>query len=94
MSGDDLEREVLDVGLDLRIVELVADEALHVEDGVDEVHRDLVLCSVTDETVSVGERDIRGPDEVARVVGDDLDTVELLDTDTRVGGSKIDSDSF
>lgn len=41
--GDDFEREVLHVGLDFSIVELAADEVLRVEDGVDEVHRDLVF---------------------------------------------------
>ena len=59
------------------------------KDGVDEVLRD-----VTNETLDVGERDIEGFDEVARVVGDDLNTVALPDADTRVGGSEIDSDSF
>ena len=48
---NDFEREVLHVGLDLRIVELAAEEALRVEDGVDEVHR-----GVTDQTLGVRER--------------------------------------
>ena len=44
------------------------------KDGVDEV-----LRNVTNETLDVGERDIEGFDEVARVVGDDLNTVALPD---------------
>lgn len=55
-EGVDLEGEVLDVGLDLRIIELATDEALRVEDGVDGVHRDLDLRG--DETLGVGEGDI------------------------------------
>jgi hypothetical protein len=48
--GEDLEREVLHVRLDLSVLESTADETLCVEDGVVGVHRDLVLRSVADET--------------------------------------------
>lgn len=74
---------MLHVCLDLRIVELAADEALHIEDGV---HCDLVLRGVTDETLDVGERVIGRGGPVILDVGDDIDTVVQLDTDTRVGG--------
>jgi len=50
------------------------------------VHGDLVLCGVTDETFGVGERNIGGSCPVALVVGDDLNTIILPDTDTAVGG--------
>lgn len=69
---DDLEKEVLHVGLDLSIVGLVADEALRIKDVVRGVHRDLVPRSVTDETLGVGEGDIRGGGTVTLVIGDDL----------------------
>jgi hypothetical protein len=46
---------VLHVGLDLSVGELATDEALCVEDGVDGVHGDLVLCGVTNETLGVSE---------------------------------------
>lgn len=70
--GDDFERKVLHAGLDLRIVELAAEEALCVEDGVDEVHR-----GVTDEMLGVGERDIGMDGAVTLIIGDDLDMVVL-----------------
>ena len=52
------------------------------EDGVDGVHGNLVLGGVADKPLGVGERDIRRRGAVALVVGDDLDTVVLPDTDT------------
>ncbi len=46
------------------------------------VHRDLILCGITDETLCVGEGDIRRCRSVTLVVGDDLNTIILPDTDT------------
>lgn len=53
---DDLEGEMLHVGLDLSVGELSTDEALGVEDCVDRVHGDLVLCGIADQSFGVGER--------------------------------------
>ena len=92
--ADDLEGEVLDVGLHLGIIEFAADETLCVEDGVVGVHGDLVLRGVTNETLGVGERDIRGGRAVTLVVRDDFDTVILPDTDARVRGAQVNADRF
>ena len=54
---DDLEGEVLHVGLDLRIGELATDQSLGVEDSVLGVHGDLVLGGITNQTLGVGESD-------------------------------------
>jgi hypothetical protein len=48
------------------------------------VHRHLVLCGITDETFGVRERNIGGGRPVTLVVGDDLDTIILPDTDATV----------
>ena len=50
------------------------------------VHRDLVLCGIADETFGVRERYIGRRCPVTLVVGDNLDTVVLPDTDTTVCG--------
>ena len=58
------------------------------------VHRDLVLRRVTDETLRVGKGDVGRSRAVTLVVGNDLDTVILPDTDARVGGAQVNADSF
>ena len=55
---NDLEREVLDIGLDFSIAELATNETLRVEDSVVGVHRDLVLRGVADQPLIVGEGDV------------------------------------
>jgi hypothetical protein len=75
---NDLEREVLHVGLDLGVVELAADEALGVEDGVVGVHGDLVLGGITNETLRVRESHERRGGAVALVIGDDFAAVREL----------------
>jgi hypothetical protein len=46
------------------------------------VHGDLVLGSISDETLTLGEGDIRGGRAVTLIIGNDLNTVVLPDTDT------------
>jgi hypothetical protein len=75
----------LHVLLDIGVVETTTDQSLGVEDGVGGVHGRDVLGRVTDEPLLLGERDIRGGGSVTLVVGDDLDSVVLPYTDTRVG---------
>ena len=90
---DDLEWEVLHVGLDLWVGELAADETLGIEDSVGWVHGDLVLGGITDETLGVGESDERWGGAVTLVVGDDLNAVISVDTHTGVGGTQINTDA-
>ena len=58
----------LHVGLNLGVGELASNEALGVEDGVVRVHRDLVLGSISDEALRVGEGDIRRRGAVSLVL--------------------------
>ena len=92
--ADDLEGEVLDVGLHLSVIEFATDETLRIEHGVMGVHGNLVLRGITNETLGVGERDIRGGRAVTLVVRNDFDTVILPDTDARVRGTQVNADRF
>ena len=102
---EDLEGEVLDIGLDFCIGEFATNETLGIEHAEDDdqhddrlmtkeaghsrvvrVHRDLVLCGIADETFGVRERYVGGCCPVTLVVGDNLDTIVLPDTDTTVCG--------
>ena len=75
---------MLDIGLNLGVAELATDETLRVEDGVVGVHRDLVLGRITDQTLGVGEGNVRGRRTVTLVVGDDLNTIILPYTNAPV----------
>ena len=48
------------------------------------VHSSLVLGGITDETLALGEGDVRGGGTVTLVVGNNFNTVILPDTDTTV----------
>ena len=78
---DDLEGPVLHVGLHLGISKASTNEALGIKHGVLGVHGHLVLGSITDQALGVGEGDVGGRGAVALVVGDDFDAVILPNTD-------------
>ena len=52
---DNLEGEMLHVGLDLRVCELSADETLCIENCVDRIHGDLILGRIANQALGVGE---------------------------------------
>ncbi len=84
---DDLERKMLHIGLNLCISEFPTDQTLGIENGVDWVHSNLVLCRITDQTLSVGESNERWSRSVALVVGNDLDAVISKDSDAGICGT-------
>lgn len=49
---------------------------------IERIHGDLILCGIADETLALRERDIGGSRPVALVIGDDLNTIVLPNTDT------------
>jgi hypothetical protein len=81
-SGLELEGVVLHISLNFLVLELASDETFGVEDGVGRVRRCLVLCGVSDDTLtgSGEETSVGGSDTVSLVVGDDFYTSILLYT--------------
>lgn len=53
------------------------------------VHGDLVFSGISDETLSVCKSDIAGGSSVSLIIGDDFDLSVLKNSNTGVGGSKI-----
>ncbi len=81
-------------GLDERLEKVAADEALAVGNSVGRIPCELVAGAFTNKRLGVCERDERWDAAVARPVGNDFDTAVLKDRNPRVGGTKINSDSF
>ena len=79
---DNFEGEVPIISINLSIAELATDETLSVEDGIARVHGDLVLGSISNQSLTLTESDIRKGGTVTLVVGNNLNTVILPDTDT------------
>lgn len=81
------------VGLNGGISKFSADKSFGVEDCVGWVHGDLVFGGISDQSFGVVESNVRWGGSVTLVVGDDFDFTVLEDTDARVRGSEIDTDS-
>ena len=91
VAGVESEGPVLHIALDGRIAELTTNQTLGVEDGVLGVHGDLVLGGVTNETLGICEGDVGGSGSLTLIVGNNLDTLILPNTNAGVGGTQIDT---
>ncbi|GBE58785.1 NAD-specific glutamate dehydrogenase, putative [Babesia ovata] len=85
-------RQELHVVLHLLVVELASNEPLDVEDSVGVVDGGVTFGSFSHLGHVVHERDVRGGDTVSHFVGDDLHPAVLVDTDTGVGGTQVNTD--
>lgn len=90
---DDGERPMLHVLLDLLVVVAAANQTFRIEDGVTGVEGHLIFSSVASQPLRVAERHVAGSGAVTLVIGDDLDFTPLPDTQARVRGAQIDTDS-
>ena len=77
--------------LDCGITEFAADKTLGVEDSVASIHGNLVLGGVTNETLGLIESNIRRGGTISLIVRNDLNTIILPNSYTRVGGTEIDT---
>ena len=68
---------------------LSADQSLDVEDGPLGINSSLVLSSLTNEPFGVGESNPGRSNTVALVIGNYFNMTILVNTNTRVGGTKI-----
>ena len=79
---------MLEIILHCCILKLPTNEALRVKDGVVGIGCYLVLGSVTNEALRVGESDIRRGGSVALVVGNNLNSVILPHSYAAVKGNE------
>merc|ERR1719498_900687 len=91
-AGLNLEGPQLNVLLHNLVLELAADQPLGVEDGVSGVSSGLVLGSVTNEALFLGEGNVGGCRVDTLIVGNDFNFVVLEHTHAGVGGSQVNTD--
>lgn len=91
-SRDNFERPEFHVFFDNGVVEFSSDKSFGVEDRVDGISGHLILGGISDVSFDFGETNIRGSGSVTLIIGNDFNFVVLIDTHTRIGGTKIDSD--
>jgi len=81
------------ISLNRLLLEFSSDESLSIENGVEWVSGGLILSRVSDESLILGEGNIRWGGVKTLIVGDDFNLVIHPNSDAGVGGSKIDSNS-
>jgi hypothetical protein len=73
---------MLHISLNILIAKLTADKTFGVKHCIVGVHRHLILGSITDQTLRVGEGDERGSGTVTLVIGNDFNPILPEDTHT------------
>jgi len=87
----DIERKVSNVLLHGLLIESSTNESLHIEHSVLGIQSRLILCSVTNESAFLVECHVGGCGSVTLIIGDDLNSANLVHSHTRVGGAEIDA---
>lgn len=64
-------------------------DSLGIEDGVARVHGSVVLGSLTNQTLLIGEGNERRGGEGTLLVGNDFDIATLVDSNAGVGGTCV-----
>mmetsp|Transcript_33377 Transcript_33377/g.45689 ORF Transcript_33377/g.45689 Transcript_33377/m.45689 type:complete len:468 (-) Transcript_33377:106-1509(-) len=86
---EDLEWKKFHVRLNSVIGIITTNQTLDIKESVLGIQSSLVLGSFSDQTFSIRKGNVRGGDTVSKIIGDNFDTSFLENTDTREGGSQI-----
>ena len=92
LLADDLERPVLHVGNNGRIVHFAANEPLCIENRVDRIHRGLVLCSISDQPLRFSESHPRRGSAISLIIRNDFNSLILPDSHAGICRAQIDTD--
>jgi hypothetical protein len=93
-AGLDLEWPKFAILLDDWVVEFSSNESFSIEDGVNWVFSSLIFCCITDKSFSISESNVGRSGPVSLIVSDDLNSIVLPNSYTRVGSSEINTDGF
>jgi hypothetical protein len=89
---DDFEGPMLDILLNCRIVHLAANKPLRIKNRVVRIHCSLVLCCISDQSLGFCECNPGWGGAVPLIIGDDLYTIVLPESDTGICGAEVDAD--
>eukprot|EP00158_Paraphelidium_tribonemae_P004935 Partr_v1_DN27064_c0_g1_i2_m28669 putative NAD-specific glutamate dehydrogenase len=91
---DHLEWQVLNLHLDILVIPFATNQTLGIKDSVGGVGSILVLCRLSNETLIVfSEGHPRWSNTRTQVVGDNFHATRLVDSNTRIGSSQINTDN-
>jgi hypothetical protein len=82
-----LEWPVYHILLDHWISEFSSDESLGIKDRIMGVFGNLILGSISNESFSLGKGNIRGSRSVSLIIGYNLNSIILPNSNTRVGSA-------
>lgn len=85
---------MLHILLNYGISELSSDQSFGIENGVGWILGNLVFGSISNKSLVVIEGNIGWGGSISLIIGNDLNSIVLPDSDTGVGSTEIDSNSF
>jgi hypothetical protein len=83
-----------DIFLDCWFVELSSDKSFSIKDGVGWVSGNLIFSGISDQSFVISEGDIRWGCVISLIIWDNFNSIVFPDTDTRVGCSEINTNSW
>ncbi len=93
-TGLHFEWPVFHVWLHNRVVEFSTNKSFSIKDCVVRIFCVLIFCWITNQSFCFGKSYIRGSGSIALIISDNLDSVILPDSHTRISCSKINSNCF